>query len=86
MKIANIARAGRVDAGGRFVEHDQLRIVQERLGEPDALQHAFRIAAQPPVARVAQTDEREQFVHLRAQERAVQAGEFSEKAEGLGAA
>ena len=51
-EIADFARAGGIDAGGRFVEHDQLRLLNERLGQPDALQHSLGITAEPPIARL----------------------------------
>ncbi len=61
-QVANFARAGGIDARGRLVEHDQVRFLDERLRESDALEHALGITAQPPIARVLQADEIEQFV------------------------
>ena len=61
-QIANLARAGRIDAGGRFIEHQQPRLLHERLREPDALEHSFRIAADAPVRRVFEPDELQQFL------------------------
>ncbi len=37
--VADLASSHRVDAVGRFVEDDQLRIVHQRLGESDPLLH-----------------------------------------------
>ncbi len=41
-----IAPAERVEAGHRLIENDQLGIVDQRLSDADALQHAFRELAQ----------------------------------------
>ena len=49
-QIANLARPRWIDAGGRLIEHDELRVVDQRLGKTDALQHSFRIRAQSPIA------------------------------------
>ena len=49
--------ADRVDAAERFVEHQQLRVVQQRLGQLDALPHALGVAAQPPVGPAGHADQ-----------------------------
>ena len=48
---ADVAAAERIEARHRLVEDDQLRIVDERLRDADALQHALRELAQlqPPL-------------------------------------
>src|SRR5262249_6196348 len=42
----DVTAAERIEAGHRFVENHELRIVDERLGDADALQHALREFAQ----------------------------------------
>ena len=42
-QVLHPARAERVEAGGRLVEDDQLRVVDERLGQADALPHALGV-------------------------------------------
>ena len=48
--------ADRVEPGHRLVEQDERRVVDEGLGDADALQHALRVLAQLHVAGVAQAD------------------------------
>ena len=43
--VADVAAADRVDAVGGLVEQDQVGVVDQRLGEADALGHAFGIRA-----------------------------------------
>ena len=42
-----MAGADRIDPGGRFVEDDKTRVLDDRLGETDALEHSLGI---PPEA------------------------------------
>ena len=44
--VAHQSAAHRVEARGRFVEEDQLGFVEERLRQPDALEHPFGKRAQ----------------------------------------
>src|SRR5260221_5698176 len=44
-QVANLARARGIDARSRLVEHEQPRLLDHPLREPDALEHAFRITA-----------------------------------------
>jgi hypothetical protein len=44
----------RVEAGGRFVDDDQFRVAQQRLGDAEALAHAARETAQALVAHFEQ--------------------------------
>ena len=41
-----------VEAGGRLVQEHELRLVEQRLGQPHALQHALAVAAQRAVGRI----------------------------------
>ena len=43
---ADVAPAERIEARHRLVEEEHLGIVQQRLRQPDALQHALRELAQ----------------------------------------
>ena len=42
-QLAHFATADRIETRHRLVEHDELGIVDERLREPDALDHALRV-------------------------------------------
>ena len=55
--VADKATAHGVEAGRGLVEEDEVGLVDESLGETDALQHAFRKAAEPPVAMSSKSDE-----------------------------
>ena len=52
----HLVASGRVEAVRRFIEQQQPRIVDERLGQLHALLHAGRIAADRPVALLVQAD------------------------------
>ena len=54
-QIAHLAPADGIEPGHRLVEDDELRIVDERLREADALHHAFRVLADRPAAIGAKT-------------------------------
>ena len=49
--FAHFHAAQRVQAAGRFVENQQIGIVDQRLGQADALLHAFGIGFDGPFAR-----------------------------------
>jgi len=55
--VANKASAHGVEAGGRLVEEDEFRAVNQGLRETDPLQHAFRKATESPVAMSRESDE-----------------------------
>ena len=48
-QVSHPADAGRVEAIGRLVEDEDLRVTEERVCEPEALPHAQRVVPQPPV-------------------------------------
>ena len=52
----HLVAADRVEAVGRLVQEDQLRVVDQGLGELDALLHAGRVAADGAVALLVQAD------------------------------
>ena len=66
-EVADFARAGGIDAGGGFVEHEQARVVDEGLGQADALEHALGISCQAAVGGFFQSDHVEQFLDPRGQ-------------------
>src|SRR5438045_2390009 len=79
--VANVARAGGIDSGGRLVEHDQLRLVNQRLSKADSLQHSFRVSAQSLIARIRQADELEQVADAIFQLPAVQPAKLAEESQ-----
>ncbi len=48
---AHVGHARRVESVGRLVEHDQLRVAQQRGGDAEALLHAERVRLEPVVCR-----------------------------------
>jgi hypothetical protein len=60
-KVANLAWAKGIDTGRGLVEDDEAGILNECLGESNALEHAFGVASQPSVASVLETHEIEKF-------------------------
>ena len=52
----HLVAAERVEAVGRLVEQHQLRVVDEGLGQLDALPHAGGVAADRPVALLVEPD------------------------------
>ena len=59
-QLAQLDPGARVEAGRRLVEEQHLRVVDERVGEAQALLHAAREALDVGVALVAEVDELEQ--------------------------
>src|SRR4029077_21100062 len=82
-QIANVARAGGIDAGSRLIKHDQLRLVDQRLSETNPLQHSFRVSAQSLVARIREADELEQIADAAFQPGTVHPAKFAKKSERL---
>ena len=60
-QVAHEAPSDRVEARHRLVEQNQLRVVDERLGEPSPLQHALREAPQRHAGGALEPDERQQL-------------------------
>ena len=62
-QAAHPAHALRIEAIGRLVKDQDLRVAEQRVGEPEALAHAERVPADPaPGRRLVQADELQQFV------------------------
>src|SRR5260221_140428 len=61
-QILDLAAADRIEAGSRFVEDDEIGIVDERLCETDTPLHAFREFTHRARARLAQADHFEQLL------------------------
>src|SRR5207245_1084252 len=55
--VANQAAADGIETGGGLVQKDEFRIVQQRLGQADALQHALGEVAQPLVSMRGEPDQ-----------------------------
>src|SRR5688500_12176718 len=81
--VAHVATAQRVEAGHRLVEEYHFRIVQQRLGETDALNHALGILPQLQAALRAQPDFVEQARHSRGALGAAVAQQRRERGEQL---
>jgi hypothetical protein len=61
-EVSDFPSARRIHSGGGFVQDDKSRVLDKRLSEADALQHAFRVTAEATIARAGQADERQQFI------------------------
>ncbi len=59
-QVLHLARADRVQAGGRLVEHDQLGVVDQGLGQADAAGHALGVFLQLPPLGPVQPDHLDQ--------------------------
>jgi hypothetical protein len=82
-EVADLARTDRIDPRGGFVEDDETRILDEGLGQSDALEHALRIAGEPPRRGGLEVDELEQFRDAVLEVPAAHAAEFSVEAQRL---
>ena len=65
-EVLDLAGALGIEAGGRFVENDQIGIVEEGLGEADAAGHALGEAPDGAMAGVREARHVEQLVNARA--------------------
>ena len=63
-KLLQHERRADIEAGGRFVEDDDRRIVQQRGRDQDLLPHALRIRRQPGVPVVVDVEEAEEPLDL----------------------
>ena len=61
-QVAHVAHAGRVEAGRGLVEEQEARPAQERPGEPEALAHPVRVAADAVAGAVVQVDQPQELV------------------------
>ncbi|OPZ22417.1 MAG: hypothetical protein BWZ10_00425 [candidate division BRC1 bacterium ADurb.BinA364] len=64
--VAHLLAPQRIEARLRLVEEDQFGIVQQRLGQPDALIHALGIALERQIGGVRQADQFQQFADFAA--------------------
>jgi hypothetical protein len=55
----HLTAAHRIDAVGRFIQHEQLRVVQHGLSQTQSLQHALGILLDRRLAPVGKTDGRQ---------------------------
>ena len=66
-QVAHPADAGRVEAVGRLVEDEHLRVAEQGVRDAEPLAHAERVVADPPVRLlVGQADELDHLVDARA--------------------
>src|SRR5213078_404381 len=61
-EVADLLATERIEAAHRLVEHDQLGVVHQGLGQPGALQHALAELLEALAARAAQADLLDQLV------------------------
>jgi len=61
----DIPDAGGIEAVGRLVENQQLRVLQERRRQPEALLHPQRIGSQAIVGPIGQADAVQRVVNGR---------------------
>ena len=80
-QVADVAVRDRVKARRRLVEEQQLGIVDERLRDADALEHAFGERAQRLLAGSLQADHLQQLVHALLLDRAGQAEQAAVEAD-----
>ena len=73
-EVEHLIAAGRVEPVRGLVEEQELRVVDERLGQLDALLHARRVAAHGPVALLEEADVAQHVGGALAGRRARQAG------------
>ena len=81
--VADVAAADGVDAVGRLVEQDEVRVVDQGLGEADALGHALGVGGDRAVGAGGHADEVEQFGGAAAAVAAVDVGEGGEELDDL---
>ena len=58
-QVAHLAPPNRIERRGRLVQQHQIWLVDDGLGQPDALSHALRIAVNAIVAAPTQSDQLE---------------------------
>jgi len=81
--VADEAATHGIEAGRRFVEEDEFGLVDEGLGQTDALQHAFRKTTETPVALRGKSDEVEEGGNAVAELRLGESAESAMKREKL---
>ncbi len=80
----HLVAARRVEAVGRFVEQQQPRVVDQRLGQLDPLLHAGRVAPDRPVAFLVQPDVAEHLGRALAGGRRREPGQAGHLADEIG--
>ena len=61
-QVLHLAAANRVQPGRGFIEDDEIRIINQRLGEADAALHSFGKFAHRPRPRLGQADHLQQLL------------------------
>lgn len=83
--VADVAAADGVDAIGGFVEEDEVGVVDEGLGEADALHHAFGVGANFAISIGGHADGIEKFARAALAGFAIDAGESGKEFQSLAA-
>src|SRR5882762_76956 len=81
--VAHLPPPDRIEPRHRLVQDDELRIVDQRLGQPDALQHPFRVETELPVAAVGEAHAFEEILDAPASRGRVQPEQPRVKVEEL---
>jgi hypothetical protein len=82
-ELAEVEPAHGVEPVERLVEDEELRIVEERLGQAEPLAHALRVAAHRTVGRVGEPDLVEEEPRALEARRAVEPGQPAVEVEVL---
>ena len=82
-EVANLARAKRVNAGGRLVEDEEAGRLDEGLGEADALEHAFGVASESAASGFGEGGEVEEFFDAVGEAWPLHTAEFAVEFEGF---
>ena len=82
-QILHLAGADGIEAGGRLIEDQQLGIVDQRLGEPEAATHPLRVLADRPTLDLREPDHVEKFVDATLPRAAVEPEDATVVVEGL---
>src|SRR5262245_44641195 len=83
--VADEQTPERIEAGRRLVEKHELRVVNQRLGQANPLQHALAVAANAAIGGVDEIDAREQRIDARLEIQPAQTMEPAVKAQRLAA-
>ena len=81
--VAHQQPAQRIEAGGRLVQEHESRLVEQRLRQPHALQHALAVAAQRAIGRVDEVHAGQQPIDAGVQRDAAQPIEAAVKPQQL---
>ncbi len=81
--VQNLVPPRRIERAGRLIQKEDLRAVDERLGQPKPLAHPAGVAADAARCGVGQSGEGQNLVHPAAQRRSAQAKQLAHEREQL---